>query len=156
MATYQENTATVENASIPQQEAAHVIDVDFNKVEASSAMLVPLYGEPGFAKYARSLDTRSIGYRVVKRLFDLVFSCIVVVITFIPLLILSIFIAIDTKAFPIYSHERVEQVIIRHNFRSCLLNRLNDQFDYLRELACVKSKCAFGGRATSSCLAVSM
>lgn len=107
MTTYQDNAAIIEREEVLQGEGSRVIDVDFSKTDTSSVKSVPLYGEPGFEEYARSLDTRSIGYRVIKRSFDLVFSCIVIVLAFIPLLILSIFIAIDTKAFPVYSHERI-------------------------------------------------
>lgn len=48
-------------------------------------------------------------YRIIKRVFDIVFSLVVMVVAFIPLLILSVFIAFDTKAFPIYSQERIGQ-----------------------------------------------
>ena len=107
MTTHQDNEATVEREEVLQEGCSRVIYVDFNKSHIPPAKSVPLYGEPGFQEYARSLDARSIGYRIIKRLFDLVFSCLVIVIAFIPLAILSIFIAIDTKAFPIYSHERI-------------------------------------------------
>ncbi|MEO2483689.1 sugar transferase [Eggerthella lenta] len=53
------------------------------------------------------INKKPLYYRFIKRAFDVVFSLIVIVITFIPMLILSVFVAIDTKAFPIYSQERV-------------------------------------------------
>lgn len=46
-------------------------------------------------------------YRIIKRLFDILFSAVVVVVLFIPGLILSIFIARDTGGSPIYSQWRV-------------------------------------------------
>ena len=46
-------------------------------------------------------------YRFIKRLFDIVFSALVIVVGLIPGLILCIFIAIDTKGSPIYSSVRV-------------------------------------------------
>ena len=43
--------------------------------------------EPGteeFARYAASLDTRGLGYRFVKRAFDIAFSGCVIVVAAIP------------------------------------------------------------------------
>lgn len=48
-----------------------------------------------------------VGYRIVKRAFDIVFALIVVAIGFIPGVLLSIAIAVDTKGRPIYSQERI-------------------------------------------------
>lgn len=50
---------------------------------------------------------RPLPYRVVKRLFDVVFSLCVIAVGIIPGLILSVFVAVDTKGSPIYSQERV-------------------------------------------------
>lgn len=49
----------------------------------------------------------SVFYRVVKRCFDIVFSLVVLVLFFIPGLLLSILIAIQTKGSPIYTQERI-------------------------------------------------
>ena len=46
-------------------------------------------------------------YRIIKRAFDLLLSIIIIIIGIIPCLILSIFIAFDTKASPIYSQTRM-------------------------------------------------
>lgn len=51
----------------------------------------------------------SRGYRFTKRLFDIVFSVLVVICAFIPSLFLSIAIMIDTKGSPIYTQERVSK-----------------------------------------------
>jgi len=50
---------------------------------------------------------KPLHYRFIKRSFDIVFSLAVITIALIPMVILSVFIAIDTKAFPIYTQERV-------------------------------------------------
>lgn len=55
------------------------------------------------------INKKPLYYRCIKRAFDIVFSLIVIVITLIPMLVLSIFVAVDTKAFPIYSQERIGQ-----------------------------------------------
>ncbi len=54
-----------------------------------------------------SIPKKTLGYRFVKRAFDIVFSALVIVIGFIPGVILSIIIVIDTKGTPIYSSTRV-------------------------------------------------
>lgn len=62
-------------------------------------------GTKEFETYSRSLDKRSLGYRFVKRLFDIVFSVFVIAvcILLLPLtLLLLVVIAIQTKASPIY------------------------------------------------------
>lgn len=64
-------------------------------------------GTDSFVEQCRSLDHRSLPYRFVKRLFDLVFSACVVVIGFLPGLILSLAIVADTKGSPIYSQARI-------------------------------------------------
>ena len=64
-------------------------------------------GTPEFAARCRKLGHRSLGYRFLKRFFDVVFSLCVVVVGLIPSLFLSIAIVIDTKGSPIYSQVRV-------------------------------------------------
>lgn len=54
-----------------------------------------------------AIAKKPLYYRAIKRAFDIVFSSLVIAIGFIPGLILSIIIAIDTKASPIYSSIRV-------------------------------------------------
>lgn len=110
MTTYKQNAATIENAIILQQKSTHVIDAEFNKEELNirPKKQMPLYGSEGFKEYASSLDTRSKGYRIAKRLFDAIFSIIVIVVACIPLLVLLICTTIDTKAVPIYFQERIE------------------------------------------------
>lgn len=79
--------------------------VEAEKPEEACEELKP--GTPEFATRCRELDHRSLGYRFLKRLFDVVFSLCVVIVGFIPGLLLSIAIAIDTKGSPIYSQVRV-------------------------------------------------
>ena len=71
---------------------------------------IPSLNTDEFALLSRSLDRRPLGYRVVKRIFDIVFSILVIAacIALLPLtLILLIVIAVQTKASPIYVQERV-------------------------------------------------
>lgn len=60
-----------------------------------------------FAELCRSLDRRPLGYRFVKRVFDIAFSTVVVVVGLVPCALLSVAIAADTKGSPIYTQERV-------------------------------------------------
>lgn len=73
---------------------------------AASAGAVSLPGSPEFAAESRALDTRSLGYRFVKRTFDIAFSACACAVGLIPGAILCAFIAADTKGAPIYAHER--------------------------------------------------
>lgn len=50
------------------------------------------------------------------------------------------------------NNPRVEQVIIRHNFGSCLLNTIKAQLDNGFELVSNKPKCAFGRKGRDSVL----
>ena len=66
--------------------------------------------EPGTAEFAalcRTRDRRSFGYRFMKRAFDMAFSAMVCVVGVVPGIILSIFIAAESKGRPIYTQERV-------------------------------------------------
>lgn len=53
------------------------------------------------------IEKKPVCYRLFKRLFDVVFSACVLLVGLIPGLILSVFIAIDTKGTPIYCSTRV-------------------------------------------------
>lgn len=67
-------------------------------------------GTGSFAAKCRELDRRSVGYRFIKRLFDIVFSLVVIglCILLLPVtLIVLIVTAISTKGFPIYIQKRV-------------------------------------------------
>lgn len=64
-------------------------------------------GTDEFAEFSKSLDSRLFRYRAAKRVFDIVFSVVVVAVGLLPCAILSIAIAADTKGAPIYSQERV-------------------------------------------------
>ena len=67
----------------------------------------PRPGSEEFVALCKSLDSRSFGYRFVKRTFDIAFSGCVTIIGLIPCALLSIAIAVDTKGTPIYSQVRV-------------------------------------------------
>lgn len=60
-----------------------------------------------FAEICKRLDARPLPYRLVKRLFDIVFSAAVIAVGLIPGMVISVIIAFDTKGSPIYSQERI-------------------------------------------------
>ena len=67
-------------------------------------------GTEEFKKFSRSLDARPLGYRIIKRIFDIAFSVFVLAmcILLLPItVLLLIVIAVQTKASPIYVQERV-------------------------------------------------
>ena len=73
---------------------------------AAVAEPVSLPGSPEFAAESRALDSRPLGYRFVKRTFDIAFSACVCAVGLIPGAVLCAFIAVETKGAPIYAHER--------------------------------------------------
>lgn len=89
--------ASPENAAVETiyNEPDNLIEVEFSK-EGNRR-----------SERSSSIPKKPLYYRLIKRLFDIVFSACVIVIGFIPGLILSIIIAIDTKGSPIYSSIRV-------------------------------------------------
>ena len=89
----------------PEQEGAGASRVEGAVAGVGSATFIP--GTREFAEACRLCDSRSLGYRLIKRLFDIVFSSVVIAIGLVPCAVLSVAIAIDTKAAPIYSQERV-------------------------------------------------
>ena len=78
-----------------------------NMTSQPAASSMPKPGTDEFAAECRKLDHRSLGYRVVKRAFDIAISGVAVVVGFIPGVLLSAAIAADTKGLPIYSQIRV-------------------------------------------------
>lgn len=68
---------------------------------------IPHPGSEEFAALCKSLDSRSLGYRFVKRTFDIAFSGCLTIVGFIPCAVLAIAIAADTKGTPVYSQVRV-------------------------------------------------
>ena len=64
-------------------------------------------GSAEFAAVSKSLDARTLGYRVLKRAFDIAFSGCVIAVGAIPCAVLSAAIAADTKGSPIYAQTRV-------------------------------------------------
>ena len=85
-----------------------------------------------------------LGYRFVKRAFDVVSCGCALIVLAIPMVIIAAKIKIESPGPAIYSQRRLEQVIIRHNFGSCLLNTIEAQLDNGFELVLNKPKCAFG------------
>ncbi len=74
---------------------------------AAEAPSAALPGTDEFASLCRKLDSRSLGYRAVKRAFDIAFSAVIIAVGIVPCAVLSAVIAADTKGSPIYSQERV-------------------------------------------------
>lgn len=64
---------------------------------AASTGTMSLPGSPEFAAESRALDTRSLGYRFVKRTFDIAFSACVCVVGLIPGAVLCAFIAAEDR-----------------------------------------------------------
>lgn len=64
-------------------------------------------GTKAFADACRRLDHRPLGYRFIKRAFDIAFSAVVIAVGLVPCALLSIAIAFDTMGSPIYTQERV-------------------------------------------------
>lgn len=75
------------------------------KIESMEAGLRA--GSHEFADACRACDSRSLGYRFVKRVFDICFSAVVLLVALLPGVVLCIAIAVDTKGSPIYSQERI-------------------------------------------------
>ena len=83
-------------------------------------------------------------YRFAKRVFDIVACSCALVVCAIPMAVIAYKIKRDSLGPVLYKQERDEQVIIRHNFGSCLLNTIEAQLDNGFELVLNKPKCAFG------------
>jgi lipopolysaccharide/colanic/teichoic acid biosynthesis glycosyltransferase len=79
----------------------------FSFSDSGALSISPNAGTYALEARCRELDARPYAYRVAKRVFDLVFSAAAIAVLLIPCLILCVLIALDTKAWPIYSQERV-------------------------------------------------
>lgn len=101
---------TIDSPSDDSNSDSVPADSSISVAVSATAATVPRLGTPEFEAYSKSLDKRPIGYRIVKRAFDLIFSILVLAacVLLLPLtLILLIVIAVQTKASPIYVQERV-------------------------------------------------
>jgi len=74
-----------------------------------AAAETPTTGDASLRREGRAdaLPSQKLGYRFVKRAFDIAFSSVVVVVGFVPGLVLSGFVAKDTGGSPIYAQERI-------------------------------------------------
>lgn len=54
-----------------------------------------------------NIPEKPLGYRFIKRLFDIVFSALAIIIGIIPTIILCILVAVDTKGAPFFLQDRV-------------------------------------------------
>lgn len=59
---------------------------------------------------AQAYDCERLGYRFVKRCFDIVFSAAVVAVAFVPSLVLCAAIAIESPGCPLYRQKRVGRI----------------------------------------------
>lgn len=59
---------------------------------------------------AQAYDCERLGYRFVKRCFDIVFSAAVITVAFVPSLILCAAIAIESPGCPLYRQKRVGRI----------------------------------------------
>lgn len=59
---------------------------------------------------AREWDRSRVGYRMVKRVFDIVFSACVIVVTLVPSLLLCLAIRLETPGCPLYGQKRVGRI----------------------------------------------
>lgn len=108
-------TAAVDYAAQQSTVPASVVHVDFRgeaarDLTSDSGRNKGLLFDPrsdDFAEFCKSFDQRSLGYRLVKRAFDVAFSGVVCLIGLIPGALLCTAIAMDTKGSPIYSQIRV-------------------------------------------------
>lgn len=66
-------------------------------------------GSIAFERASRSMDTRSLPYRLAKRAFDIVFSLIAICAGAVPCLLLALCVAFDTQSTPLYRQERIGQ-----------------------------------------------
>lgn len=91
-----------------------VVDEVETPVESSRARAAAESAKPRGRMYAmekvRAWDTSRLGYRFVKRSFDIVFSLAVLLATFIPGVILAIIIRLETPGNPFYGQLRVGKV----------------------------------------------
>ena len=74
-----------------------------------AAAETPTTGDASLRREGRAdaLPSQKLGYRFVKRAFDIAFSSVVVVVGFVPGLVLSGFVAKATGGSPIYAQERI-------------------------------------------------
>lgn len=59
---------------------------------------------------AQAYDYERLGYRFVKRCFDIVFSAVVIAVAFVPSLVLCAAIAIESPGCPLYRQKRVGRI----------------------------------------------
>jgi lipopolysaccharide/colanic/teichoic acid biosynthesis glycosyltransferase len=99
-------TQRIEHTDYSSETSCNTIRVDLPS-DSTDVRVSLDYESTEFAKLCKEKDSRSLGFRFVKRSFDILFSGVVCLLGVIPGAVLSIAIAIDTKGAPIYSQERV-------------------------------------------------
>jgi hypothetical protein len=108
------------SASMPQKKMT-LTPLNFNSIHEENcdpslnnnmSDALPSLGSKEFEALSKSMDTRPLGYRILKRLFDILISLLAffIVIALWPLTLAFLcVIAVQTKGFPIYVQERVGQ-----------------------------------------------
>lgn len=69
---------------------------------------------------AQAYDCERLGYRFVKRCFDIVFSAAVITVAFVPSLVLCAAIAIESPGCPLYRQKRVGASVLTASLASSL------------------------------------
>lgn len=92
---------------------------------------------------AQAYDYERLGYRFVKRCFDIVFSAVVITVAFVPSLVLCAAIAIESPGCPLYRQKRVGRFgkpIYIFKFRSMFSDAHSQPDLYLNEEQLVQWK----------------
>ena len=95
------------NENVLNDSIGSSLQIDSNGAVANGWTSDAIPGSDEFERACLSLDKRPFLYRFIKRGIDLCVSTLVIVFGFIPGVVLSILIALDTKGSPIYSQVRV-------------------------------------------------
>ena len=103
----QSNNTTVFNNSNTSEQTAPSFSADEVNSDDYNLELNPY----GLAEYSVERIKGRYAYRFFKRLFDLVFSAIVIVVLFIPSIFLCIAIRIESPGSPIYVQRRVGRIV---------------------------------------------
>lgn len=99
--------------------AAPMADEVVTPVESSRARAAAESAKPRGRMYAmekvRAWDGSRLGYRFIKRAFDILFSLVVLIVALVPGLILALLIRLETPGNPFYGQLRVGKVDAKGN-----------------------------------------
>lgn len=86
-----------------------VTPVESNRVRAAAESAKPR-GRMYAMEKVRAWDGSRLGYRFIKRTFDILFSLVVLIVALVPGLILALLIRLETPGNPFYGQLRVGKV----------------------------------------------